>query len=232
MSYAAIYYVFFIGVLIPALSIRSAIKLKAGAPFPRKIVYRISTLTMHGLMFLSAFVTWRSFGLPMFPPASIGLKEAGYGLGTLIFFLAVMVPMWRKKAMLNPSGAYRSMPQTTGEMGVWAAISLSAGFVEEITYRGLLFGILDYWLHNWWAAAILCAVSFGIGHAIQGWKSGAIVFVISVVMQGLVYVTGTLYVAMVVHAVYDFIAGAVYLYYWNHGAKDRMPAAPSPAPPV
>ncbi len=124
------------------------------------------------------------------------------------------------------------MPRTSNELGIWAVISLSAGFVEEIVYRGVLFGILDYWLNNWWAAAILCAVAFALGHAIQGMKSSSIIFVMSVIFQGLVYFTGTLYVAMVVHAVYDFIAGAAYLYFWNHGAKERMPVSPLASNPV
>jgi membrane protease YdiL (CAAX protease family) len=145
-----------------------------------------------------------------------------------------MIPQWKKKAMTNPQKVYRSMPQRSNEMGLWTVVALSAGFVEEIAYRGVMFGILVYWLKNWWAAAILCAIAFGLGHAIQGWKSTAIIFVMSVIFQGLVYFTGGLYIAMVVHAVYDFIAGVMYLYFWNHGAKDRMPPTPAqlPATPV
>jgi membrane protease YdiL (CAAX protease family) len=229
LSFAAIYYVLLIGVFLPVLCIRSYYKLKAGAPFPSKNVFRLSALVMHALMFLLAFVTWRSFDLPMFPRPAIELKHVGYGLAVLVVFLAFMIPQWKKKAMSNPQKTYRSMPQTSGELQLWTVICLSAGFVEEIAYRGVLFGTLDLWLKNWWAAAILCAIAFGLGHAIQGWKNTVIIFVISVIFQGLVYFTGTLYVAMVVHAVYDFIAGAMYLYFWNHGAKDRMPAAP-PSP--
>jgi membrane protease YdiL (CAAX protease family) len=232
MNIAAIYYVFLIGLLLPVLCIRSYYKLKAGARFPPKSASRLTTLVLHALMFLSAFLTWRSFEIPMFPRPDIGWKEAGFGLAVLVVFLAFMIPKWKKKAMASPEKTYRSMPQTSAELKMWAVVSLSAGFVEEIAYRGVLFGILDYWLKNWWAAAILCAIAFGLGHAIQGWKNTGIIFVMSVVFQGLVYFTGTLYVAMVVHAVYDFIAGAMYLYFWNHGAKDRMPAPPPIAPAV
>jgi membrane protease YdiL (CAAX protease family) len=230
MSFAAIYYVSFMGGLLPVLCVRSYYKLKAGAPFPSKRAFLLSALFMHGMMFVLAYFTWRSFGIPMFPRPSIGWKEAGYGLATLIVFLAVMIPLWKRGAMLNPVKTYRKMPQKNSELRLWAVVSLSAGFVEEIAYRGVLFGILDYWLNNWWLAAILCALAFALGHAIQGWKGAGIIFVMSVIFQGLVYFTGTLYIAMAVHAIYDFIAGAMYLYFWNHGAKDRMPAAtPSPS---
>jgi membrane protease YdiL (CAAX protease family) len=228
MSLPAAFYVFYIGILLPVLCVRSYCKLKAGTPFPSKPAFRLSTLVMHGLMFFIAFVTWRSFGLPIFPRAAIGWRDLAYGFAVLVVFLAAMSPQWKTNAMSSPQKVYRSMPQSGGELGMWAVISLSAGFVEEIAYRGVLFGILYYWLPNWWAAAILCAVAFGLGHAIQGWKSTAIIFVMSLIFQALVLYTGTLYVAMVVHAVYDFIAGAMYLYFWNHGAKERMPA-PEPA---
>jgi membrane protease YdiL (CAAX protease family) len=234
MNPLAIFYVSFIGVLFPVECVRSYYKLKTGAPFPSKTVYRLSTLFMHVMTLLLAILTWRmtwrSFHLPIFARATIGWKEIGYGFATLILFVAVMVPMWKKYAMTKPGGVYRTMPQTSSDLGFWTVIALSAGFVEEIVYRGVLFGILNYWLHNWWASAILCAVSFALGHAIQGWKSTGIIFAIAMIFQGLVYLTGTLYVAMVVHAVFDFIAGSAYLYFWHHGAKERMPAAPaSPA---
>jgi membrane protease YdiL (CAAX protease family) len=228
MSFAAIFYVLLIGVFLPVQCIWSYYKMKAGAPIPSKNVSRISALIMHALMFLLAFLTWRSFDLPMFPRQAIAWKEVGFGLAVLAVFLSFMIPLWKKKAMTNPQKVYLSVPQRSNELGLWAVVSLSAGFVEEIVYRGVLFGILDYWLKNWWAAAILCAIAFGIGHAIQGWKGAAIIFGMSVIFQGLVYFTGGLYIAMAVHAIYDFIAGVMYLYFWNHGAKDRMPPTPAP----
>lgn len=225
MSLVAIYYVGVIGVILPLICVRSYFKLKAGARFPPKILQRRNALAMHAMIFLVAYFTWRAFHIPMFPRAVIGSREIGYGLATLIIFLAAMIPLWKVRAMNHPGKTYRSMPQASNEMWIWALVSASAGFVEEIAYRGVLFGILFYWLNNWWAAAILCAISFALGHSIQGWKAAAIIFVMSVIFQGLVYFTGTLYIAMAVHAIYDFVAGAMYVYFWNHGAKEKMAAA-------
>lgn len=80
------------GVFLPALCVRSFYKIRAGAPFPHKNVFRRTTLFMHALMFLIAYFTWRSFHIPMFPRAAIGWKEIGYGFATLILFLVVMIP--------------------------------------------------------------------------------------------------------------------------------------------
>jgi membrane protease YdiL (CAAX protease family) len=221
----AIYYVGAVGVLLPFVCVRSYFKLKAGAPLPSKNLQRLNALVMHVIMFAVVFLTLRSFRILMFPPAVIGWKEIGCGFATLIIFLAAMIPFWKKRAMAHPDKIYKATPQASSELWLWAIVSASAGFVEEIVYRGVLFGILDYWLKNWWAAAILCAASFALGHSIQGWKGVAIIFVMSVIFQGLVYLTGTLYVAMAVHAVYDFTAGLMYLYFWNHGAKEKLAAA-------
>jgi membrane protease YdiL (CAAX protease family) len=108
----------------------------------------------------------------------------------------------------------------------WIVISITAGFTEEIAYRGVLFGILFYWIPNWWVAALLCAVAFALGHAIQGAKSTLIIFGMSIVFQGLVWYTGTLYVAMVVHAIYDIIAGFAYLRLYKLTAPQLSSVAP------
>src|SRR5207248_1049618 len=118
--------------------------------------------------------------------------------------------------------------QSYEELGWWAAVSLAAGIIEESVYRGVLFGILFYWLDNWWVAALLCSLSFALGHAIQGWKSTVIIFVMALMFHGLVRVTGSRYVAMVVHAAYDLIAGVAYASFSKLHARAAAPSA-SPA---
>jgi membrane protease YdiL (CAAX protease family) len=226
MSFAAGYYVFFIGVFLPVLCVRSLYKLKAGARFPPKPTLRKQTFLVHGLTLLLAWFTWRSFGLPLFPSYSIQWKDAALGLGALVVLVCGMYPMWKSNAVRKRAQVYRNLPQAPGEMGLWIAVSLSAGFVEEIVYRGVLFGILMYWTRNWWAAAILCAVVFALSHVTQGWKSAAIIFFIAIAFHGIVRFTGTLYVAMVVHAIYDIIAGFAYLNLY----KQTTPEAAAPAP--
>jgi hypothetical protein len=49
----------------------------------------------------------------------------------------------------------------------------------------------------------------------------------SIIFQGLVWFTGTLYVGMVVHACYDIIAGVAYLYLWKKTAPQADIAAPT-----
>lgn len=48
-----------------------------------------------------------------------------------------------------------------------------------------------------------------MAHSLQGWKSAVFIFALALMMQGLVWYTGTLVVAMTVHALFDIGAGAV-----------------------
>lgn len=45
---------------------------------------------------------------------------------------------------------------------------------------------------------------------VQGWKSSAIIFFFAMGFHGLVWLSGSLYVAMIVHITYDIIAGLNY----------------------
>jgi membrane protease YdiL (CAAX protease family) len=84
---------------------------------------------------------------------------------------------------------------------------LAASVAEEAAYRGVGMSILWYYLGNPWLAALLCAAAFSLGHSTQGWKSASVIFAMALAFHGLVALTGTLVLAMVVHAIYDFVAG-------------------------
>jgi membrane protease YdiL (CAAX protease family) len=85
-------------------------------------------------------------------------------------------------------------------------VSLAAGIAEETAYRGVLVVLLASVTASFVVAALLSAAAFAIVHYPQGAKSVGWVFAIGLVMQALVSATGTLYVAMGVHAVYDVTA--------------------------
>ena len=62
-------------------------------------------------------------------------------------------------------------------------------------------------LGSLYPAAFLSAMAFGVAHAVQGAKSMAITFVVALFFQAIVQLTGTLVIAMAVHAAYDIAAG-------------------------
>ena len=222
---ASIYFVALLGVFVPILCIRSYYRLKAGAKFPPKSALHKQTLIMHGFMLLLAFFTWRTIGIGpyIFPRPAIGWKDVALGLATLLAFLAFMYPQWKKSAITKREKTYRRMPSSSAELPMWFAISLSAGIVEEIVYRGVLLQIIWYWTGNWWIAVLLCSLAFALGHSIQGLKSILIIFVMSIIFHGLVRYTGSLYIAMAVHAIYDAIAGLAYLSFYKENPAQASP---------
>jgi membrane protease YdiL (CAAX protease family) len=98
------------------------------------------------------------------------------------------------------------LPRTWPQWALWLAVSLAAGIAEETAYRGVLVVLLASATASFVVATVLSAIAFAIVHYPQGAKSMGWVFAIGLVMQAVVSVTGTLYVAMGVHAVYDVTA--------------------------
>ena len=67
--------------------------------------------------------------------------------------------------------------------------------------------ILWYSFRSPWPAALVAALVFSLAHSTQGWKSASIIFVVALTMQALVVFTGTLILAVIIHAVYDLVTG-------------------------
>ena len=62
---------------------------------------------------------------------------------------------------------------------------------------------------SFWLAMLLCVSAFAIAHAIQGWRGILATAIIALLLHGVVYETGSLYLAIVVHAVYDLMVGTI-----------------------
>jgi len=100
------------------------------------------------------------------------------------------------------------LPHTAGERDVCLALSLTAGFCEELLYRGFLIGYLSP-AAGIAGAVAASAVVFGLVHGYQGrggiLKTGAIGLV-----MGLIYaVSGSVWPAVVLHAAFDVQGGLI-----------------------
>jgi membrane protease YdiL (CAAX protease family) len=88
-------------------------------------------------------------------------------------------------------------------------MAVGAGVAEETAYRGVGMALLASSTGSAWIAAAIMSLAFGIAHITQEWKSVWIVVVMAALMHALVAFTGTLVVAMAVHAAYDIAAGVI-----------------------
>lgn len=202
-------------VLLPWLAFRSTRRLKgtreggAQPALPSREAIWFSTLFSLGILFLLSWLVGRGFGYEIFAVPSVGWRDLGaavLALGACFAIRAVLRavrPDDERRRLL----VYKLVPRTGREWALKSATILAAGVAEEVAYRGVGMSILWYALGNPWLAALICATAFALAHWTQGFKSGMAIFAIALVMHALVAATGTLVLAMVVHALYDLGAG-------------------------
>jgi membrane protease YdiL (CAAX protease family) len=137
------------------------------------------------------------------------------GAGVSALILAGL--WWLRRAMVaTPEGVAATrealaklawlLPRDGKQRGLWVVVSAHAGVCEELFFRGFLLAILNWYLPLW-AAIVLSLVLFGLGHLYQGVKGVLGTAVIGAVMLALYALTGSLWVSMALHAVYDLQGG-------------------------
>ena len=98
------------------------------------------------------------------------------------------------------------VPEDSFGRVVWVAVSFTAGFCEEIAFRGYLMTRLRILLKSksWLIPVLVSSVVFGVCHAYQGWP-GLIVITTYGAMFALLYIrTGSLWPCIIAHFFQDF----------------------------
>ena len=108
----------------------------------------------------------------------------------------------------------RMLPADGREFSWFAVLSVSAGICEELLYRGFLVWYLGAYaallLHppyGFVAAAAGSSLVFGLGHAYQGPRNVLVTALVGGFLAAVVWIPGSLYAAMLVHALMDLHAG-------------------------
>lgn len=206
----------YILLLLPWMALQSARRLAAGPEgrpqmqLPSRTAIWTRAIILEGVMLVFALAVGAGFGFePFYGVSTIGFVEVGaavLALG-LCFLLRFIVRALRSEQERRKLLVFRIAPRTGQEWALWIVTVVFASVTEEIVYRGVAMSILWYMLGNAWIAALISAIGFAGAHWTQGAKSGVVIFFIGLVMQGLVAVTATLVLAMIIHALYDLVAG-------------------------
>lgn len=201
----------YFGLLIPYFVVNRARKFKhKDSPLPDRLRHfqrTAATLVMFGAISL---VVARAEWIALFPRTIPSWRALGAGALMLIATVAFMYPRWRAAVERRERVVYLFMPANASERVWWIVVAVLAGITEEITWRGVQSALAANLTRSILAAALICSISFAVGHAIQGWKSIAVIFAFSLGFHTLVWLSGSLYVAMAVHVAYDIIAGICY----------------------
>jgi len=133
-------------------------------------------------------------------------------LAIAIGFMAVVIPLVGVLAyMLGGSGSDATVnipPKTGFELVVFLALATSAGFAEELVFRGYITQQFGAWTGSYKIAVILQAIAFGLAHGFYG------KLMLAVMLQGwllglLARWRNSLRPGMLAHGLQDSVGGIV-----------------------
>ena len=111
---------------------------------------------------------------------------------------------------LHPSGAAAVdslLPKSAVEITLWVLLCATAGFCEEMAFRGYLQKQFHALTGSIVLAVVLQGVVFGIAHGYQGWKNVVVITALGVLYGALAAWRRNLRANMMSHAWSDFWEG-------------------------
>jgi hypothetical protein len=180
----------------------------AGAGTPRIPLYANVVFT-HAVLLGAAVLAARAEDVVLFARAEVDLRDVAAAAATLAAVLSLGEMFWRTRSPAERDRLWvrQILPRTRAERGAWVLVSAGAALAEEVAYRGLFVVFAAAATGSLPIAAAASAVAFAAVHAPQGLAGVGYVFVIALLHQALVFVTGTLVLAVAVHFAYDVLAG-------------------------
>lgn len=200
---------------------RYVARVEAGEPADRVRLY-VQTLVLEWVAFAVLGAAWYMLGRPVSDLGLVTSMGSGFwiGIGIVVLATVYLVFSWRAaRRMTNEEKAKQRkffgtlvhfLPQTDRDYRHFIGVSLTAGIVEEILYRGFVFWYLAQ-LMPLWAVIIVSSIAFGLGHSYQGIGGMVRVTLIGLAF-GLFYVfTGSIWLPMLAHVILDVLQGAMLL---------------------
>jgi membrane protease YdiL (CAAX protease family) len=207
----AIWFLFLFCLFVPYIIIKSARAVRAGAALPPR-PKRFRNIVLMECFFLACalFAAWMG-RIPVFTLGTVNVAAIALATIMIAIGLGAMPLFWKFASDERRRRALLTRPRDASELGYWLAVSLAAGVVEEIVYRGVMLSFFLPITRNWYAAVGFCAFFFALGHINQGWSRTVFIGALAIGFHALVAITGSLYLAMAAHFLYDFLAGIVYI---------------------
>jgi membrane protease YdiL (CAAX protease family) len=140
--------------------------------------------------------------------------------GLVLAGLAYALNMVNDAAVKNMQDRIGDMvPDGTLEIIVWIGVSVTAGFCEEVIFRGYFqkqFGAL---LNFAWGGIIVQGMIFGGAHAYEGWQQMIRIAVFGIMFGILAHWRKSLRPGMMAHAAQDILAGSLARTILKHADK-------------
>lgn len=144
-----------------------------------------------------------SWARPVYFLRDLGLATAFF----LIVAVAVLQGLTFLLKAVPPKAIYDMMPQTPFEKILWVLTSLTAGFCEEVIFRGYLQRQFSRLTRSLVGGIALQAIAFGLSHGYQGWKLMLLITVEGACYGLLAHWRRSLRPGMLAHALQDSLGG-------------------------
>jgi membrane protease YdiL (CAAX protease family) len=192
-------------------------RIEAGEHVARTTIYD-STMLGQWLLFGLTMAIWAGTGRDW---ASLGLGGALDGrffAGVILALIAIgLLIMQVKQIAIATTDELKHtrtqlgklefiIPRNGKELGRFYGLSLTAGIVEEVLWRGFMIWYLNQFMPLW-GAAVLSTIGFAAAHAYQGAANVPRITLVGAVFAGLYLLTGSVWVSIVLHAAVDVLQG-------------------------
>lgn len=98
-------------------------------------------------------------------------------------------------------------PQSTLELILWLCLSVTAGFCEEVLFRGYFQMQCTRLVRNRWVALVIVSILFGLGHGYEGAQRMVLIALLGFAFGVMSLCRRSLRPAMAAHALQDTISG-------------------------
>ena len=192
-------------------------RVAAGESVNRSQLYR-NTALGHWTLFFVCIAIWAGAGRPW---AALGFSlqlDLWFALGAALTVAGIVVLVMQLRQVRSAStdeiDSTREkfgklsiiLPQNGNELARFYGLSITAGIVEEVLWRGFLIWYLGQFMPLW-AAAIISAIGFGLAHAYQGLAQLPQITAVGAAFSGLYLLTGSIWLPIVLHAAVDILQG-------------------------
>jgi membrane protease YdiL (CAAX protease family) len=189
----------------------------AGEQINRGKLYMM-TAANHWVLFVLGLTGWALSGRPW---SAIGISlsiDRNFIIGAILVVVAVVFLVFQiyqvrtadrnelQRIKTSFAKLTRLMPGNGNELSRFYGLSVTAGIVEEILWRGFLIWYFSQYLPLW-AAVVLVTLFFALAHAYQGWSHLPPIILVGAAFAGLYLLTGSIWLSVLLHAAVDILQG-------------------------
>ena len=209
-------------------------RVKAGEAIDRVGFYR-QTMWVEWAFLAVLGASWFLLRRPLEDLGFVSPGGPGFWIGLVLLVAATGFFLYPWRSARTATAAEKSkqsayvqevahyLPQTTQELRSFYRVSVTAGIVEEIVYRGFVLWYLAQFMPVW-AAVIVSSLAFGLGHIYQGINGATRAGLVGLAFAIFYVVTGSIWLPIIAHALLDITQGATMYEILRKPAGDPEPA--------